>query len=278
MRRSIGIQRDRTAALARSRRGVAVAVIALAVAAIAVASTAGTGAGGQGRLSTGQAGEPFTVSPGQGPPFTVVTVSGAGCTGPSPSVISELVSAAGAAPGEGTIPGTNAIVFLTPDATGAWSGSFTIPPIVAPGQYRVVARCLPDQFNPQPADYAPQPFEVLADGLAALSVAPRQASAGVDVPLTVSGTLCRGTAADVDVQVALAQAEDAEEFVARELFTPDSDGNWSGRVTIPAGPATTYRVTAVCSVDGGQFFIYLPPVDVVVGAAVPVPGRPTFTG
>ena len=78
--------------------------------------------------------ESFTVAPSEGPPHTVVMVSGANCTGPSPSVVGELEQSSGA------IPGGNA-VFSDPDATGAWSGSFTVPPVATPGPHQVVATC-----------------------------------------------------------------------------------------------------------------------------------------
>jgi hypothetical protein len=224
--------------------------------------------------SSSQPQDPFVVSPGQGPPFTVVNVSGANCLGPAPSVVGELESAAGA------IPGANAVFFVTPNAGGEWSDAFTVPPVVAPGTHRVVARCLPDQFNPQPVEYAPQPFEVLADGRAAMSVSPQQAAVGRDVELSVSGTLCRGTAPQVDVRVELAESQEADEFIARGFFTPDANGDWSGQVVVPAATdPVTFIVTAVCNLADRQFFIYLPPVEVhVVRPAVPVTGSPTFTG
>lgn len=204
---------------------------------------------------------PLVVAPSQGPPFTVVTVSGANCTGPAPSVAGELESPAGDSQpgGTGAIPGARGAVFFvtTPDVTGSWTGSFTVPPVVPPGQYRVVAQCAPES-NGQPVEYAPQPFEVLAGGSASMSVSPTQAPAGIDVVLDVSGTLCQGSAPEVDVQVHLAGSEEGGEFVARAFLTPDSEGNWSGQVTIPAGPAATYIVGAVCNVEGQQFFIYLP--------------------
>jgi hypothetical protein len=219
-------------------------------------------------------GEPFSVSPSQGAPFTVVAVSGANCTGPSPSVIAELVSATG------PIPGADVVVFATPDVNGDWSDSFTIPPVVAPGQYQVVARCLPDQFDPQPVEYGPQPFEVLPDGLASMSASPTRAVAGTDVVLAVSGTLCRGADAIVDLRVELASAQVADEPVARGMFTPDAEGSWSGQVTVPAtATAGTYIVGTQCRVSGQPFFLYVPPPELeLVQPAVPVPARPTFTG
>lgn len=236
-----------------------------AVAVLAAATSAcGSADGGPASLraagAAAQQPPPVVVSPSQGPPFTVVTVSGANCTGSSPSVVGELESPAGDSQpgGTGAIPGASGVFFTTtPDAAGLWTDSFTVPPVVSPGQYRVVAHCGPDS-NTQPVEYAPQPFEVLAGGSASMSVSPTQAPAGVDVVLDVSGTLCQGSAPEVDVRVHLAGSEEGGEFVARAFFTPDSEGNWSGQVTIPAGPAATYAVGAVCNVEGQQFFIYLP--------------------
>lgn len=204
---------------------------------------------------------PLVVSPTQGPPFAVVTVSGAGCTGPSPSVSSELEhpEGDGVPGGTGAIPGASGVFAVTvPDASGSWTLSFTVPPVVAPGQYRVVAHC---SREIQPVAYAPQPFEVSAGDLASMSVSPTQAPVGVDVVLDVSGTLCRGPAPEADVTVALAGSEEADEFVARAVFTPDSAGTWAGRVTIPAGPPATYVVGVVCNIEGRQFFIYLPATE-----------------
>ncbi len=62
-----------------------------------------------------------------------------------------------------------------------WSGSFTIPPIVPAGQYRVVARCAETDA------YGPQPFEVLPGELGSLSVSPTQVTAGTDVCSTFPG-------------------------------------------------------------------------------------------
>jgi hypothetical protein len=206
---------------------------------------------------------PLLVSPTEGPPFTVVTVSGAGCTGPSPSVVGELERPEGdSVPGgTGAIPGASGVFFTTtPDATGSWTHSFTVPPVVAPGRYRVVAQCAPET-GPQPEAYGPQPFEVSTGDSASMSLSPRQAPAGVDVVVDISGTLCRGTAPQVDVQVHPVGNEEGGEFVASAVFTPDGDGSWAGRLMIPAGPATTYVVGVVCTIGGQQFFIYLPASD-----------------
>jgi hypothetical protein len=100
-----------------------------------------------------------------------------------------------------------------------------------------------------------------------MAVSPTRAAAGVDVVLDVTGTLCRGTAAEIDVQVLLAGSEEADEPVARAVFAPDGDGSWAGQITIPAGPAARYIVGVVCTVDGRQFFIYLPATDGVVPTA-----------
>lgn len=217
--------------------------------------------------------ESFTVAPSEGPPHTVVMVSGANCTGPSPSVVGELEQSSGA------IPFGNAVFFLTPDATGAWSGSFTVPPVATPGPHQVVATCLPDQFNPVPIEYGPQPFQVLPDGRAVMTVSPTQAPVGVPVVLDVSGNECRGQDPAIEVRVELAGTDEADEVIARGFVTPDGNGSWSGQVTIPPSPtAVTYLVAGICSVAGQQFFLYTPSEVRVIAAAVPVPARPTFTG
>ena len=94
----------------------------------------------------------------------------------------------------------------------SWIFAVTVPPVVAPGSYRVVAQC---SGEAEPVAYIPQPFEVSAGDSATLSVSPTEAPAGVDVVLDVSGTLCRGPAPEADVTVALAGSEEADEFVAR---------------------------------------------------------------
>jgi hypothetical protein len=57
--------------------------------------------------------------------------------------------------------------------------------------------------------YAPQPFEVLPGELASMSVSPTRATAGTDVVLNVSGTLCRGADAQVDARIERAEEEPA---------------------------------------------------------------------
>ena len=58
-------------------------------------------------------GEPFTVSPSQGGPFTVVNVVGGNCTdGPTPSVAGTVVGS----PDVGVVAQFTA----TPDANGDW--------------------------------------------------------------------------------------------------------------------------------------------------------------
>ena len=69
------------------------------------------------------------------------------------------------------------------------------------------------------------------------------------------------------MQVHLAGSEEADEPVARAVFTPDGDGGWAGPITIPAGPAATYVVGVVCTVEGRQFFIYLPATDGAIPSA-----------
>ena len=159
--------------------------------------------------------------------------------------------------------------FGTPDGSGNWSGSFTIPPIVPAGEYRVVAGCGADA-------YAPQPFTVLPGELASLSVSPTQGTAGTDFHVTVAGTLCRGTdPSDVDVGVFDPTLETADEFVARVSVTPDAAGTWTTQVTIPAGtPAGIYRIGVQCLLGGNQFFLYLPPPTIVLNLVA----RPSFTG
>ena len=160
-------------------------------------------------------GEPFVVAPGQGAPFTNVSVSGANCIGQSASTELEDLSGDDLPGGTGTIPGAFIGFFGTPDGSGNWSGSFTIPPIVPAGEYRVVAGCGADA-------YAPQPFTVLPGELASLSVSPTQGTAGTDFYVTVAGTLCRGTDPSVDVGVFDPTLETADEFVARVSVTPDA--------------------------------------------------------
>jgi hypothetical protein len=223
-------------------------------------------------------GEPFTVSPAEGGPFTVVAVSGANCTeGPAPFVAGTVVGS----PEVGVITQFTA----TPDATGAWAATFTVPPNKPAGAYEVTAVCKTDPGQMAGDAYGNQPFTVLAGEAATMTVSPRSATAGQDVTVTVSGTLCRGPAATVDVGIFLRLPEeiaDADEFVARGPATPDADGNWSTQLTIPAtaGPGT-YGVGAQCIVGGDQFFLY-PVLDIVLSgqapAAVPVARQPTFTG
>ena len=197
-------------------------------------------------------GEPFSVSPSQGAPFTVISVSGANCVGQSAAAELEDLTGDDRPGGTGAIPGANVIVFATPDGAGNWSGSITVPPVVAAGQYRVVASCGPDT-------YAPQLFEVLAGDLASMSVSPTQATVGTDVVISVSGTLCRGTNAQVDVGIP-DESKGADEFIAREFVTPDSEGTWSAQLTIPATtPPGSYVVAGQCSAGNRPFFFYLPP-------------------
>ena len=203
-------------------------------------------------------GDPFTLSPGQGAPFTVVTASGANCPPAGANVLVELEDLTGdeMPGGTGGIRGAFVGFFTSPDASGNWSGSFTIPPVVPAGQYRVTARCTITDA------YAPQPFEVLAGDLASISVTPTRATAGTDVAVTVSGTLCRGEGAEVDVRIEFGGGEETagRDPVARVLVTPDSAGSWSTQVIIPAAtPAGRFLVGVQCFVGNQQFFIYSPP-------------------
>jgi hypothetical protein len=223
-------------------------------------------------------GEPFTVSPSEGGPFTVVAVSGTNCTeGPAPFVAGTVVGP----PEVGVITQFTA----TPDTTGAWAATFTVPPNKPAGSYDVTAVCLTDPGQMDGDAYGNQPFTVLAGEAATMTVSPRMATAGQDVTITVSGTLCRGADATVDIGIFLQVAEEfaeADEFVARGPAIPDADGNWSTQLIIPAtaGPGT-YGVGAQCIVGGFQFFLY-PVLDIVLAgrapAAVPVARQPSFTG
>jgi hypothetical protein len=213
-------------------------------------------------------GESFTVSPSGGAPFTVVSVSGANCVGQSAAAELENVSGDDFPGGTGTIAGAFIGFFATPDGNGDWSGTFTIPPIVPTGQYRVVARCGSDT-------YGPQPFEVLPGELASMAVTPTRAVAGTDVVLSVSGTLCRSINGQDVARVDLADFEAADEFLVRESVSPDPAGTWSAALTIPAGtPAGMYFVAAQCVINGFQFFIYLPSQLIVLEPAA----IPAFTG
>jgi hypothetical protein len=213
-------------------------------------------------------GESFNVSPSQGAPFTVISVSGANCIGQPAAAELEDLTGDDLPGGTGVIPGANVIVFATPDGSGNWSGNIAVPPVVAAGQYRVVASCGPDA-------YAPQPFQVLAGELASMSVSPAQAPAGADVVVDVSGTLCRDPNAQADVGILAAGAQQADEFVARVFVTPDSAGNWSTQLTVPAAtPAGNYLVAAQCVVANRQFFLYLPPPTIQLVLVV----SPSFTG
>jgi hypothetical protein len=223
-------------------------------------------------------GEPFTVSPSEGGPFTVVAVSGAKCTeGPAPFVAGTVVGS----PEVGVITQFTA----TPDATGAWAATFTVPPNKPAGAYEVTAVCHTDPGQMDGDAYGNQPFTVLAGQAAAMTVSPRNATAGREITVTVSGTLCRAADSTVDIGIFFRVAEefaDADEFIARGPATPDADGNWSTQLTIPAtaGPGT-YGVGAQCIVGGFQFFLY-PVLDIVLSreapAAVPVTRQPSFTG
>jgi hypothetical protein len=247
----------------RSRRvqGVLVATVGLLGSAAAV-----------GAITPG---EPFTVSPSQGGPFTVVNVSGANCTeGPAPSVEGTVVGS----PEVGVVAAFTA----TPDANGEWATTFTVLPNTPAGAYEVTAMCKTDPNQLEGDAYGNQPFTILEGEPATMTVSPRSALAGKDVTVTVSGTLCRGEDAVVDVEIFLV-AGDPDEFVARATLTPDAEGNWVARLTIPASTAPgNYRVGAVCSVGALQSFLY-PPVDVVLLApeappAPPVIREPSFTG
>jgi hypothetical protein len=170
----------------------------------------------------------------------------------------------------------------TPDATGNWTATFTVPPFVAAAQYEVRAICKADPNATTGVEYQPGPFTVLASTAPTISVSPREGRAGRETPLTVSGTLCQGPDAQVEVRVFLRTPESVGggEFVARGTFPPDADGAWSGVVTIPAtARAGTYGVAATCEVGGREPFIYLPTPEIVLTVATaPPPVTPRFTG
>jgi hypothetical protein len=220
-------------------------------------------------------GEPFTVSPSAGGPFTVVDVSGSNCTdGPSPFVTGTVVGT----PEIGVVADFTA----TPDGAGDWATTFTVAPNKPSGLYRVTATCWTDANLVDGDDYGEQSFTILEGEHAAMTVSPLRARAGGDVIVSVSGTLCKGQDALADVGIFFRDAEEADELVARRTFTPDADGNWSGQLTIEDSLPAVYRVATQCLVDGAQFFLY-DPVDIVltVPAALPpapVSGQPSFTG
>lgn len=220
-------------------------------------------------------GEPFTVSPNQGGPFTVVDVSGANCTdGPAPSVTGTVVGS----PDVGVVAQFTA----TPDANGDWATTFTVPPNKPAGPYEVTATCRTDANQAEGDAYGNQPFTIVEGAPATMTVSPRSAQAGADVTVTVSGTLCRGEDAAVDIGIFF-EFGDPDEFVARTTSSPDAEGNWAAQLTIPASTEPgTYVVGAQCIVAGSQFFLY-EPIDVVLSAAAappapPVIREPTFTG
>ena len=153
---------------------------------------------------------------------------------------------------------------LTVPATGPGTSPFHV---VTAGQYRVVAGC-------GPVAYSPQPFEVLAGELASMSVSPTQATAGDDVVVSVSGTLCRGENAQADVRIFDTGAQ-SDADIARVFVTGDSAGNWSGQLTLSGTtPAGRYLVGTQCVIDSRQFFLYLPPPTFVLVLVV----SPNFTG
>ncbi len=224
-----------------------------------------------GGISLGQAGQAVTVSPSSGAAFTVVTVAGSGCTGSDPRVSGTLVGP----PEIGSPPGS--FFQVLPSPSGDWTGTFTVPPFVPPGQYEVATICSDNPSDPSGHAYLPHPFTVLEPGVPpTLTVSPQRATAGTNVTLDVAGTLCRGPEPMVDVRVLLRVPEEfaGQADAARAVLTPDAGGDWAGQVTIPASaPAGTYGVGVQCSIRGGlQFFIYQPTPNVtLVPAAVPAP-------
>jgi len=110
-------------------------------------------------------GEPFTVSPDQGGPFTVVDVSGANCTdGPAPSVSGTVVGS----PDVGVVAQFTA----TPDANGEWAATFTVPPNKPAGPYEVTATCMTDPNQAGGDAYGNQPFTIVQGEAATMHCAP----------------------------------------------------------------------------------------------------------
>lgn len=220
-------------------------------------------------------GAPITVAPGEGPPFTVVTVSGADCTdGPSPSVAGMVLGS----------PDVGAITFFvaTPDEAGAWTASFTVPPNQPAGPYEVAVECKTDPGALEGVPYATGTFTILQGEEATMTVSPLTGRAGTDLTVTASGTLCRGPDATIDLRAFVQGTEEADEFVARATATPAADGTWTGQLTIPDTQPVTYGVSGLCSINGQAFVLYAM-ADVVVSPAEapparPLPARPTFTG
>ncbi len=113
----------------RLRRIGAVGAIAVGIAAVVMFTNGLAGA---------QAALPISVSPGNGPPGTVITVSGDECTPGEPggeaSVALQLLDGADQL-AEGA---------ATPDETGSWSGTLTVPPddALAGATLTIAAQCL----------------------------------------------------------------------------------------------------------------------------------------
>jgi hypothetical protein len=243
------------------------------VVSVVLSSLAGAGAGA--RVGAIEPGAPITVTPDEGAPFTVVTVTGADCTdGPSPFV-SGIVRGS---PDVGVISD----FFATPDDAGAWTAEFIVPPNRAAVTYEVVATCKPDRNAFEGVEYGIQPFTILEGEEATMTVSPLRARAGTDIMVTASGTLCRGPDATVELRAFVRFTEDADEFVAQTTVTPAADGTWTGQFTIPNALAVTYGVTGHCLFGDISFILY-PVADIVVSPteappARPLPARPTFTG
>ncbi|MGH9209546.1 MAG: hypothetical protein ACRD2C_02580 [Acidimicrobiales bacterium] len=244
-----------------------------------VAAIGLTGSAGVAAASAVAPGDPFIVSPSEGGPFTVVSVSGADCTeGPAPSVAGTVVGS----PEIGVITQFTA----TPDDNGDWTASFTVPPNKPATDYAVTATCKTDPDQADGDQYDDQTFTVVAGDEATMTVSPLAARAGQDVVVTLSGTLCQGDEATVDVGIFERAPEgtgDAGEFLVRNTAIPEDDGSWTTELTIPASASPgTYGVSGECSVGGFQFFLY-ETTDIVLSAAqappaVPVPGQPRLTG
>jgi hypothetical protein len=119
----------------------------LALLAITLASFASIG-------TAGALLQPFRVSPSSGPPGTVVSVSGTGCT-PGPVV------AAGADYVKITSTTLPISVDIAVAGNGSWHGQFTVPASPVLGVGLVAATCFSDGV-PSSTTYSPQSFTVTA--------------------------------------------------------------------------------------------------------------------
>ena len=216
---------------------------------------------------------PFVVSPTEGAPYTVVNVSGAGCTeGPVPSVSGSVFR-----------PDTGAILgfVATADPNGDWSTTFRPPPTYPPGVYEVRATCVsdPNRVGADVFQYAPQSFTLLAGETPVATASPLHGVVGRETVISVSGNLCLGSLVEVSL---FRLPFELHDLVAQEFPTPDAEGNWAAQLTVaPTQPAGTFSFRVMCELGLSFFFYDLP--DFVLGEpgappATPVTRQPTFTG